>query len=173
MLHEIKEYDCFCLDCWSTMARTALVLFIGAENCSAESSFKENLQKMDQAFNVYDVESISRMRGGKEYKDKLKYAINHTNCIIIVCSPAMKSFLDDGKSLCNYKQLKRDERNVLLEGLRQRKQKVILVYLNDNFSGNIPKVLEGIGSPVDGVNDMDIVGNKILALLPNREFINA
>jgi len=149
------------------MARNALVLFIGAENDSAESSFKENLQKLDQAFNVYDVESISRMRGGNEYKDKLKHAINHTNCIIIVCSPTMKSFLD-GKSLCNYKQLKRDERNVLLEGLRKRKQNVILVYLNDNFSTSIPKVLEGIGSPVDGVNDIDTVGNKILALLPNR-----
>jgi hypothetical protein len=136
------------------------VLCIATEKESKECTdlyliFKRTLQVNNNTIKIYDVNSVKEeeQRRGRSNKlaDKLEKKMDNSHVILVICSPALKSYLDNGKPT---ELLKEDERKKLLTALAKHKEKkVLLVYLEKNFSKCIPDVLQGI-DVLDGINDM-------------------
>ena len=94
------------------------------------------------------------------FVDKLKKGMKSSHSILLICSEAMKAYLDDGANSGN-NRLGDDERNVLLDGFVKYREKLLLVTITDNGGIYIPKDLVQPGEPINGIKDLPTLLDKI------------
>ena len=98
------------------------------------------------SLNPIDVRAVNKAGSSTEsLSDKLKSKIASCTVIILVCSPKLKEYLDsDAPS--GVKLLTSRERETLLTELSKSgiREKLLGVYLDDQFSSVVPNLLQGV-----------------------------
>lgn len=144
------------------------------EKCTEQYiSFKSNLQSMvanNSSITVHDLKSINRLQERRNNKaklaDKLEKKINECHVICVVLSPSLKAYVDDGRPIGLMKQ---DEREVLLKGLENYKEKkVVCISLDDSHVEMVPQMFQDVRN-VHGSKDLSKI---VEIILPAKFFQN-
>ena len=106
-------------------------VFAFAINTEQSQHYEDVKTELATVVVIQDVYYANKKYIAKTMAKKLEKGMADCDCLIVFCTPELKSYLDEKKGISNCPYLTKDEKSTLKKGFKKYKSKIIIV----NYKG--------------------------------------